>query len=101
MELNISDQLSQLIAALITGGFMGLLLDFIESIPLRKKVLPAALRLIWLAAAAAAVVLVGRTSGAGMRGFFLLAVLGGICLYRGALSPMVRDDLRRFVQFLH
>lgn len=101
MELDVSQQLRQLLAALITGGFLGLVLDVTESIPVRKKAIRSVLHLLWLAFSAAAVTLVGRTSGAGMRGFYLLAVPGGFCLFRGALSPMVRDDLRRFVQFLH
>ena len=97
MAASVYDQLRQLAAALVTGGAIGLMYDFLRvsgGVPHRV------MKVLFAAAAGIIVFAVGRASGAGLRLFFLLATAGGACFYLWALHPMICADLTAAKQHL-
>ena len=101
MEVHISEQLRQLITALIIGGGMGLWFDMLQ--PLREstdKAFAFLWDLLFLLLSAAAIFIYGQRSGAGMRLFFLCAVGGGFCFYLWSLHDMVARFFSQSKHFL-
>ena len=89
MEQTVSDQLRQLVAALVTGGTAGLFFDILGCFSRGAQRRNKLLQIMAAAASAMLVFVIARASGAGTRLFFLLAVSGGSCLYLWALHGMV------------
>ena len=100
METHLARQVREIVAAMICGGGSGLVYDLIRGMTEKNK-LSRLGELIWTVCTAFMLFAVGSTSGAGIRLFFLCATGAGFCLYRWALSPMVRGDLRRLQHDLH
>ena len=100
MELSVYDQLRQITAALITGGFIGIVFDIEGCLLRRRNAVRGIAYFITGILSAGIIFAVGRRSGAGLRLFFLLAVSGGVCLYRWAIHPMVREDLMVIQHYL-
>ena len=100
MELSVYDQLRQITAALITGGFIGIVFDIAGGLLRRRNAVRGIAFFITGILSAGIIFAVGRRSGAGLRLFFLLAVSGGLCLYWGTFHPMVREDLTVIQHYL-
>ena len=100
MEISVNDQLRQIIAAMVSGGLVGLLLDISEAMICREKYGRKRPRIMTAVLSFGIVTAVGRASGSGMRLFFLLAAAGGVCLYLWAVHPMMSGDLISIKHYL-
>ncbi len=101
MGIGVYEQLRQIIAAMVTGGSLGVCYDLITGLRQAPALRSPAAEILYAAVASGIVFIVARASGAGTRLFFLFAAGGGFCLMIWAVHPLVRSATEQIQHHLH